>query len=275
MSYRSILTYVDDATASKTRLAAAITAARQFDAHLSVLALGYEANVPAYAYGAPAAGVMADLAAEAQAAASEHAATASETLAHETILSDVAAAICQYGDLDRTLADHAKFADLIVLSQPFGTDIPATRSEAFQGALFETDAAVLVCPDGADATAPKIAMIAWNGEREALRAARRALPYLESAEQVEIVVIGPPAHEREPGVGLALMLSRHGIKAEIVVVPASSNPVGAVLQRRAVELGAGLLVMGGYGHSRLRQYVFGGVTRDILTDGGIRVLVAH
>lgn len=275
MTYKSFMTYIDGDDASQERLSAAAGLTRQFDGHLTVAAVGYNPNVPAYAYGEVAGAVMADLYATAQADSDQRVEIAEACIAKEGILGDAIPVVSGFGTLARDLGKHAQFSDLVVLSQPYGKGAASTAADAFEGAIFDGDGTVLVCPAGTRTVAPKKVMIAWNETRECLRAVRRAMPFLASADDVEILMIDPGTPGLEPGRGLATLLSRHGIHAEIAVQPRAEISVGKAILRHAEETGAGLLVMGGYGHSRFREYVLGGVTREILGDLPIPVLMAH
>ncbi len=275
MSYRSILTYVDASSSSKSGLESAIGITRQFDAHLTVMAMGYNPNVPVYAYGEVATSVVADFFERASKDSSDNLATAEAAIKAAGILGDAVPKVCLHGTLAREIGEHAQFADLIVMSPPYEKDAPRTAGDAFEGALLDGNAAVLVCPPGATEIATDNILIAWNGTREALRAIRRALPFLKQANAVEILMIRSVKSESDPGERLAVMLSRHGVSAEIQIQPPASDSISAILQRRAEEMGAGLLVMGGYGHSRFREYFIGGVTRDVLSETRTPVLLAH
>lgn len=275
MTYRSILTYFDGDDASEDRMHAAIAVARQTDAHLTALAIGYDPNIPPYAYGEAAGAVMAELVEAAQADAEARVVAANALIAKAGILGDAQPVVCRYGALSREFGSYAQFSDLVVLTRPYGSDLPRTAADAFEGALFDGAAAVLVCPPGMDAIDTGTVLVAWNGSREALRAVRRAMPFLKSANSVELMIVDPPSSEHAPGEQLATLLSRHGIPVVINAQPKSPESITDVLDRRIGELGAGLLVMGGYGHSRFREYVIGGVTRDILADAKVPILMAH
>ena len=275
MPYRSILTYFDGDDASEDRLNAAIAVARQTDAHLTALAIGYDPNIPPYAYGEAAGAVMAELVEAAQTDAEERVEIANGMIQKAGILGDAQPLVCRYGAFSREFGDFAQYADLVVLTRPYGGDLPRTAADAFEGALFDGDSAVLVCPPGTDTVDTGTVLVAWNGSREALHAVRRSMPFLKLAGQVELLIVDPPSSERAPGEQLATKLSRHGIPVEINVQPRSPESITEVLDRRIGELGAGLLVMGGYGHSRFREYVIGGVTRDILADATVPILMAH
>ena len=109
-------------------------------------------------------------------------------------------------------------------------------------------------------------------------AARRAMPFLRRAESVQIVVVDPPTHGPErsdPGGLLCQLLVRHGIKAEVSVLAKTLPRISEVLARQARDIDAGLLVMGAYGHSRFREAILGGATRDMLESAEIPVFLAH
>ena len=275
MTYGSILTYIDNATPPELCLDAAIGVTRQMNAHLSVLAFGYEPNVPAYAFGDPGVGVSAELYALARSDVDRNMEVAKAALQRSGILGDAMPALCLTGTMAREIGGHAQYSDLVVLPQPYGDNVSGSAAEAFEGALFDGDATVLVCPVGTEQIASDTAMVAWDGSREALTAARRAIPFLKQAKTVEIVLIDTLTDQPDPGERLAVMLSRHGIKVDIITQPRSPEPVSETLLRRGRELQAGLLVMGAYGHSRLREYLVGGVTRDLLSQTTIPVLMAH
>jgi nucleotide-binding universal stress UspA family protein len=140
-------------------------------------------------------------------------------------------------------------------------------------------APVLIIPSSGMASAePKRIVLAWNQSREALVAARRSMPFLRRAETVQIVVIDPPTHGPErsdPGGLLCQLLVRHGVRAEVSVLARTLPRVSEVLARHLLDFDADLLVMGAYGHSRFREAILGGVTRDMLEHAEVPVFLAH
>ena len=121
-------------------------------------------------------------------------------------------------------------------------------------------------------------IVAWNGSSEALSAVRAALPALIAAESVNIVVIDPPQHgpdRSDPGGALAQMLVRHGVNTEISILAKTMPRVSDLLLRHARDMDADMLVMGAYGHSRFREAILGGATRNMLENAKIPVLMAH
>lgn len=275
MTYRSILTYIDGQTPPDKCLDAAIAVTRQMDAHLSVVAFGYEPNVPVYAYGDPGIGVSEVLYAQAREEVAKNTKVAQHALQQAGVLGEVVPALCLVGGMARTFGDHAQFSDLVILPRPYSENTSHSAIDAFEGALFDAGATVLVCPEGTAHIDLNTVMIAWNGSREALQAVRKSLPLLKKAKTVEIVLVDTMTNQPDPGERLAVMLSRHDISVDIVTQPHSPEAVSKTLMRRAGEMQAGLLVMGGYGHSRFREYLVGGVTRDLLGNTNIPVLLAH
>jgi nucleotide-binding universal stress UspA family protein len=123
------------------------------------------------------------------------------------------------------------------------------------------------------------ALVAWNASREAARALNDAIPLLEDAENVTVLSVNPKRGIRGegdlPAADIALHLARHGMKAEASYVVAEDIGVGDALLSRAADLGSDLIVMGGYGHSRLREIVLGGATRTVLRHMTVPVLLSH
>lgn len=111
-----------------------------------------------------------------------------------------------------------------------------------------------------------------------MQAVRRSLPFLKAADLVRIVVIDPPTHGPErsdPGGMLSQMLARHGVNCEIDVLSKTMTRVSDVLKRHAVDTDSDMMVMGAYGHSRFREAILGGATRNMLEQAEIPVFMAH
>ena len=179
-------------------------------------------------------------------------------------------AVRESGSLDKLptlLARHARYTDLTVIGQPNletgGVDDMALTEAAFM----DSGHPALVIPRGWSGTLPpQRALIAWDGSREAARAATDAIPLLQLAEHVLVLVIDERdlggRDDRRPGEELAAHLRRHAVKAEVRSMASDSAAVTEVLLAQAREQSADLLVMGGYGHSRLREMLIGGTTRS-------------
>jgi nucleotide-binding universal stress UspA family protein len=134
---------------------------------------------------------------------------------------------------------------------------------------------ILVVPDNVSAIDTKTVVIAWKDTPEAQRALADALPFLKGAENVLVVAIDEEA-ESKPGHAEAVaFLLRHGVAAKSESIPSKGAAVGEVLLAHARNKGAGLIVAGAYGHSRVREWVFGGMTRALLTHAPVPVLFSH
>jgi nucleotide-binding universal stress UspA family protein len=172
----------------------------------------------------------------------------------------------------------ARLYDMIVLGQP-NPDRPGWQTEFLEAALFDSGRAVLVVPyiQKKPAEFNRI-MIAWDGGRAATRAISEARPLLAKAKQVELLVVetGKPDSGQIPGADLARYLARHNLKVELRRVLASSKQdIDSTILNEITDGGVDLVVMGGYGHSRLREFVLGGVTRSIVESMTVPVLMAH
>jgi nucleotide-binding universal stress UspA family protein len=132
---------------------------------------------------------------------------------------------------------------------------------------------------GPPATLGERVVVAWDASREAARAVNDALPLLERAKTVSVVTINPRqqpfGHGEEPGADIGLHLARHDVKIEVERVVSRDIDVANTILSQVANEGADLLVMGAYGHSRLREYVLGGVTRTILAEMTVPVLMSH
>jgi nucleotide-binding universal stress UspA family protein len=281
MAYKSLLTVAASAEGVLTTVTAAAQIAQTMDAHLDGLALGVDRTQVGYSYVGSGAVVIAAAMdrAEAEAREAEAALNAAIKAQTPTLRSSVESVVTQLGALTDVVAGRARYSDLVILPQPYGKSRGVEDEAITEAALFEGMAPVLIIPpSGMKSAEPKRILIAWNQSREALVAARRAMPFLRRAETVQIVVIDPPAHGPErsdPGGLLCQLLVRHGIRAEVSVLARTLPRVSEVLARHARDFDAGLLVMGAYGHSRFREAILGGATRNMLEGADIPVLLAH
>lgn len=174
----------------------------------------------------------------------------------------------------------ARYADLIVMRRPGGTMQEDVRTKLFEGVLFGAGRPVLlVPPDWREGPIGRNIVIAWNGKREAARAVADAAWFLERADKVEIVTVGADDKARDESLASAEALSGHlgrrGIKAPSRVIGDLGFTEGATLLAEAAAAHADLLIMGGYGRSRLGEFIFGGVTRELLKEANLPVLMSH
>lgn len=170
------------------------------------------------------------------------------------------------GDSALTGISSVRAADLIIAAQ---RDTGGDPSVDVDTLVYDAGRPVLVVPHaGPLATSFKHVLLAWNGSKEAARAAFDALPFIIEAEKTDILVIDPPdtldENSEAAGAEIAAALSRHGATVSVSVLQSGGISVDDVIQTRITETGADLLVLGAYSHSWLRQLLFGGVTRTVL-----------
>ena len=282
MSYKSILTVLTRAADAALAVGSAARLAQTLDAHLDVLVLGVDRTQVGYSYIGSGA-VMMQVAldrAEAEARDAEAAVKAELAKRPPGLRVSVEAAVTQLGALTDLVAQRARFADLVVSPRPYGEGKGVESEAVIEAAMFEGKAPVLVLPEQGlgDAIVPKRVVVAWNQSAEAMAATRLALAFLKSAERVDITVIDPPQHGPErsdPGGLLCQMLVRHGVHAEVSVLARSLPRVSDVLARHVLDQDADMLVMGAYGHSRFREAILGGATRNMLEKATVPVLMAR
>jgi nucleotide-binding universal stress UspA family protein len=279
MSYKSIATFVSAEAELDQVLPAAIGFAQAQDAHLTVGTLGIDMIPAGGFYMGASPMLVTDALARAQETAQALEARAASRLKGEALRWSTEPQIAPYGGLSAIVGMRARFADLVIQAAPYGRGAAPTQEAALEAALFEGQAAVLVVPPaGLAKDFGKRVVLAWNQSNEALAAARRALPLLKAADLVTVAVVDPPPHGPErsdPGGSLTQWLARHGVRAEVAVLARTLPQVSDVLLRQMVDLDASLLVMGAYGHSRLREAILGGATRNVLQNAERAVFLAH
>ena len=177
------------------------------------------------------------------------------------------------GNQSAWVVQYGRFADLVLMGRG-GPDDGA--AETLEAALMDTGKPLLIAPAIAPASLGKRIVIAWKDTPEAARAVSCALPFIGQADQVTIVTVLDDADAKdESGSRLQRALRWHNKAVEVRTLLRGSASAADVLHREAEALGADLMVMGGYSHSRLREVVFGGFTRRTLGSAGIPVLMAH
>ncbi|WBU59201.1 universal stress protein [Paracoccus albus] len=278
MAYKTILTVIT-AEDQTTQLDAAIDLTRREDAHLEVFCLGVDHSQAGYYYAGASAYVFQETIDNAMAAAEALEKKIRTRLEAEDIRWSIDSAVAQVGGLTTLIGMRARFSDLVVLTRPYGDAAAPDAVAVTEAALFEGSAPVLIVPDaGLPADFAQSIMIAWNQSEEAMTAVRRAMPLLASAKQVEVTVIDPSPDGPEgpdPGAALAQLLNRHGIQVDVSVLARTQSLISDILDRHAEEIGAKLIVMGAYGHSRFRQAILGGATRNMLGKSRVPILMAR
>lgn len=269
MSYKTILVHLDDRARRAERLEFAFGLAQRFDAHLDALfALG-AIRIPSYAL-AEAGPVVSEIEERRRAEVARQAEAefrraerGGEVKAQWRLSLDDAAG---------ALAEAARYADLAVLGQPEPGDAFGRRLA--EEVLLAAGAPLLFVPyAGRFRDTGKRVLVAWDASREAARAVRDALPLLARAEAVDVVTFDSAGEI--PAAPVALYLARHGVKATAARQKAPDIAVGEQILSRAADVSADLIVMGGYGHSRLRELALGGATRTVLEAMTVPVLMSH
>ena len=183
-------------------------------------------------------------------------------------------------DLALSFATHARYADLAIIGAPRGSEAPAASEKALQAALFDSGRPVLVLPpDGVSGPIGRRVFLAWDAGREAALAATASMPFLTAAGMVRIGVadtfFGSVRHGADPGADAARWLAAHDVTVEVSSLKTEHSSPSEALLRDAAGFGADLIVMSGYGHSRLLEAVFGGVTSHMLAEAETPLLLAH
>jgi nucleotide-binding universal stress UspA family protein len=174
---------------------------------------------------------------------------------------------------------HAYYADMVVIARPESASQTAGPPGLAESLVLSSGRPIIVFPPRGTASKVRRILVAWNAKRESIRAVADALPLLAKAEAVEVLVVDhqrhPTGHGQEPGADIARHLARHGAQVEVRRLSSGGKDVGSLLLSQAAGFGADLLVMGAYGHSHLREWMFGGVTRTVLYEAGLPVLMSR
>lgn len=181
--------------------------------------------------------------------------------------------------LESNIRMRAMYVDLVVVGDGLRSD-GELRKAVISSVTFDARTPLLLSPTGAKPSlSPKNILLAWNSRAEAARAAREALPMLITAEAVHVVLVDPDSSfvksGDEPGADIAAFLARHGVNAIVEQLTSNGRSTEKMLQQHALELGCDMIVMGAYGHSRLRERIFGGVTASILEECPFPVFLAR
>ena len=142
--------------------------------------------------------------------------------------------------------------------------------------LLRTGRPLMIIPQAVEAQQiGRRVMIAWNASREAARAVADAIPFIEHADQVRVLCVNPDGIGDIPGADITKHLARHNAAVEATALNVKNRSIGESIAEAAGDWSADLIVMGAYGHSRLREYVMGGVTRHMLHETKIPLMMSH
>ncbi|CTQ64663.1 universal stress protein [Roseibium alexandrii] len=277
MPIKDILTVLDlagDQPAAKY----ALEFGRVHDAHVTGLAVSFEPVVPAFA-AAPMPVDYLQAAHDQAIAAAKDAKDQFDEFARLVGVKNESrlAEILTGGPLDNVLA-HCRPTDLVVIGQSNPDKPEPMRELLIETILFESGVPVLLVPYiGSKSFEPKNVLVGWDGSSTATRAILSAIPVLEKADKVTVLVIEKKANSQagQPGAEVANYLARHNMNVTIDVVSNPQTGVADTVLNYVTDNSNDLVVMGGYGHSRMREFLFGGATREILEAMTVPVLMAH
>jgi nucleotide-binding universal stress UspA family protein len=277
MGYKTILVHCDASRGTAGRLGIAVALADRFAGHVVGLHVRQAFQAPAFTDAGPAMDSLYRTyettmrAEEAMATAAFRDAVGNQGISSEWRVAD--------GYVDEILAAEARVADLVIVGQAEPDSPPtATPDDLAEDIAMAAECPVLIVPYIGAAKPPgKMVMLCWNDSREAKHAAVGALPLLAAADKVIVLIIDPRASRdrEEPGADVAVWLARHGVKVTVQRDSAADSDVGGVILSRAADHDVDLIVMGIYGHSRMRERVLGGASRTLLASMTAPLLVAH
>jgi nucleotide-binding universal stress UspA family protein len=253
----------------------AISVAALFEAHLSAVAFAYTPPVAAMGEGFPTPALdswEAERRAEAEQARQafeQHALAAGVTFDCRILSDDVEGAAVVFSEIARNY-------DLSVVAQSDPEDA-VPEDLAIEAALFDSGRPLLVVPYiQTNGIALDRVMVCWDGSRNAARAIGDAMPLLRRAKRIDVVTV--EQHERRQeirGAQVAEHLSRHKLPVDVKSIVAPDSDAASIILSQAADSGTDLIVMGAYGHTRLREFILGGATRDILSSMTVPVLMSH
>ncbi|MGN6357308.1 MAG: universal stress protein [Novosphingobium sp.] len=265
---KNVLLLIHDDPGQEARLQAALDLTRALSGHLTCIDVTPPPLTADPLWGVASGTIVYDETAR----EATNLARVEKRLAHEDVAWSIEAL---RGDYTGCLGDALRSADIVVLNHELiGAPVP-DMGMIIGNLLGEHEVLAVAMPAEAHRFAAEApALIAWDGSAAAMKAVRRAIPLLVRARSVTLLEVGTLSRDVVAAEEAASYLSRHGIKADIQRVPNASS-VAAEICRAAGRLGAGYCLMGAYGHSRLREALFGGVTRDMLRPGGPPLVLGH
>ena len=272
---RDIMVHVDGSAQDEIRLAHAESLAEVFKAHVTALFVN---RLPGFAVSADAAGTgavfMAEMMEEAKAEGDRLADEIRRRLERLSAPHDMLRTDAVPDNIGHRAGAAARYADLFVTIRPSAeTDAGMRWMGLVEGVLFGSARGVLLVPEGRTAGPVRRVVVGWNGSREAARAVAEAMPILRNAAKVVVLTAERDPAADELDTRLARHLDRHDVKATLHDVR-SRDPADALIAE-ATAIEADMIVIGAYGHSRLREWALGGVTRDLLLRSPLPLFLAH
>ena len=277
MTIKRLLIHLDHSQGCGNRLQAAFDLARRFDAKLIGVFVVPDYIVPSYVEAQISVDVLTDVTEKAVARAREKLAEYRDMASEAGV--DMDANVVE-GQLVSILREHSKYADVLILGQDHPDDPDNTSYGLADTLLFEGACACLVVPHSGKVSSPgDRILVAWNASRESARALREALSLLQQAKEVVVLTSEPGNVEDDRGHPhtdeLMRYLEAHGVSAVASGLGSADVSATDAITAQAAEMNADLIVMGGYGHARLREFILGGVTHDMLKQTPVPLLLAH
>ncbi|MBT4934938.1 MAG: universal stress protein [Rhodospirillaceae bacterium] len=287
MSIKTILVPIDGTEVSRTALDAALLLGRDLAAHVDVLHVATDPKdaVPLLGEGMSAA-IIEEMIQLAEREATERTARAEAMFEDARARFELATQasppagengsallVKTTGREDVLCAEKGRLVDMVVTARPTEQS-DASLAMTINAAIFETGRPVLIAPPHLPETIGKKIAISWNGSAEASCAVAAAIPLITRAESVTVLTAENDKTSSAVAAELVAYLAWHGVSADSRNLPGGSQ-VGEVLLEDCKSIGADLLVMGAYTHSRMRQLILGGVTKHVLANAGLPVLMAH
>jgi nucleotide-binding universal stress UspA family protein len=256
----------------------AISIAQAFGAHVSGVAFSYDPVIPPTIMGTIPASLIESQRAENDAAANKARATFDAAAERAGVSADSRVLNASLpGSADRFGAIARRF-DLAVVGQGEPGVLADAQELVAEGALFSSGRPVVMVPYiQKDGLKLDRVMVCWDASRAAARAVGDALPLLQKAKTIEVVIVASdrPKSDEIPGADIGQHLARHGLKVDVKRIVATDTDVANTILSHAADSSADFIVMGGYGHSRLREFILGGATRGIMSSMTVPVLMSH
>lgn len=279
MAFKNLMVHLDPSKPSMKRADSAIALAARHGAHLTALAAAAAPSIPTYVEAQIPAAVFE----QARNTLRQGLATAGEAFKKRAEAAGVA---YEYREelaqepLAELISRHARYADLAILGQSDPDDPLTGTPELSEDVILGCGRPVLMVPYiGAPESPGRRIVVAWDAGREAARTVNDAMPLLAAADQVLVLIVnprrGPRGHGDEPGSDIATHLARHGVKVEVKVITQRDLTVADVILSRVADESADLVVMGAYGHARLREMVLGGTTREMFRAMTVPLFMSH
>ncbi len=275
MPLKDILVYVDGSRETPATVTAGCSLARDHDAHLTGLAVDRPPEIPGYAAIEIPPSALEIIQSQRKETAEKAREVFEKAVAAAGITNRSRWSLAKGMPLE-LLSLRSRYADLVIVSQGNPEAQHGSSEDMVDDLILVSGRPVLVIPYiGAPDRFGKKVLVAWNASREAARAVADAMPILESADSVEVFAVEPNGIGDAPGADIAEHLARHGVKATANRTTGLDIDVGDVLLNQIADSGADLMVMGAYGHSRMRELVLGGATRHMLQHMTVPVLLSH